>query len=265
MKLSIIIVTWNTAKITKKCVDTINQYLPGQEIIVVDNGSSDNTVKILSKIKNIKIIENHANLGFAKANNIGLKYATSEYLLFMNSDIELLDSTIIDMAKYLKQHSNIGIIGPKFLNPDLSPQASVFPKQSLINAFKEFWLNQKTYSKYIPKIDKPVKVWAISGGCLLTKKSFFTSIGSWNEKYFFYFEDMDLSRKVNKVGKSVFFFPGCQVIHRHGASGKKLANSQNQWRRLIPGSKKYHGILGHYLINSIIWSGQKFKKICGRK
>ena len=264
--LSIIIVTWNTAQITLKCVQTINKFLNNPEIIIVDNGSEDNTVELLSKEKNVKIIENKANLGFSKANNIGLHYATKEYLLFMNSDIELIDDSINDLFKYFKDKENIGIIGPKFLNPDLTPQASVFPKQSALNAFKEFYLNQKnSYSKYIPNTEKPTKVWAVSGGCILTRKSFFESIGGWNEKYFFYFEDMDLCRKINKLGKDIMYFPKCQIIHRHGASGAKLADSNNQWRRLIPGSKMYHGLFQHYLINSILWSGQKIQKIFNLK
>jgi GT2 family glycosyltransferase len=261
-KISIIIVTWNTARITQKCVQTINKFLDNPEIIVVDNGSTDDTVKIVSKEKNVKIIENRANLGFSKANNIGLKYASNELVLFMNSDIELKDDSINKLIKYFETKDNIGIIGPKFLNPDLTTQASVFPRQTALNAFKEFWLNQKeSYSKYVPNSKKPIKVWSISGGCILTSKSFFKSIGGWNEKYFFYFEDMDLCRKINQVGKDVMFFPECQIIHRHGASGTKLADTNNQWRRLIPGSKIYHGLLNHYLINTIIWSGQKLKKL----
>ncbi|MDD4938301.1 MAG: glycosyltransferase family 2 protein [Candidatus Shapirobacteria bacterium] len=265
-RISIIIVTWNTAKITKECVDTINKFIPRQEIIVVDNGSSDNTIEILSKIKNVKIVANNANLGFAKANNIGFKYVTSNYVIFMNSDMKILDSKFLNMVEYLKVNPNIGIIGPKFLNPDLSPQASVFPRQSILNAFKEFWLNQKgAYSKYIPDSQKPIKVWSISGGCILTRKSFFKSIGGWNEKYFFYFEDMDLCRKINQINKEVIYYPECQIIHYHGASGIKLADSKNQWRRLIPSSKKYHGLLNHYLINLIIWSSQKWQKLFSKK
>ena len=261
MKLSIIIVTWNTAKITQKCVQTINKYLDNPEIVVVDNGSKDNTVELLSKEKNVKIIKNNANLGFSKGNNIGLKHASNEYIVFMNSDIELIDDSINNLLDYFIGKNNIGIIGPKFLNPDHSPQASVFPKQSIINAFKEFYLNKKhTYTKYIPNTESPIKVWAISGGFILTRKSFFESIGSWNEKYFFYFEDMDLCRKVNKISKDVVYYPLCQIIHRHGASGVNLTNPDNQWRRLIPSSIKYHGYLNHHTINSIIWSSQKIKK-----
>ncbi|MCW1949420.1 MAG: glycosyltransferase family 2 protein [Candidatus Shapirobacteria bacterium] len=261
-QFSIVIVTWNTADITKKCVETINQYLPGQEILVVDNGSQDHTVEILKKIKNVKIIENHANLGFAKANNIGFKQVTNDYLVFMNSDIELIDNSLSKMVGYLKNNSRIGIIGPKFLNPDLTPQASVFPPQTAFNAFREFWLNQKeSYSKYIPQTKNPVNVSYISGGCLAISKEFFKKIGGWNEKYFFYFEDMDLCRQVSKFKKNIVFFPQCSIIHRHGASGKNLAPAKDQWRRLIPSSIKFHGHLKHYFINFIIWSGQKWQKI----
>jgi GT2 family glycosyltransferase len=262
MELSIIIVTWNTAKITQKCVQTINKFLDNPEIILVDNGSTDNTIKLLSQEKNIKIIKNNSNLGFSKANNIGLKKASNEYIIFMNSDMELIDNSVNNLLNYFKDKENIGIIGPKFLNPDFTPQASVFPRQTALNAFKEFWLNQKnSYSKYIPKTNNPVKVWSVSGGFILTRKSFFKSIGAWNEKYFFYFEDMDLCRKINKVGKNVIFYPQCQIIHRHGASGAQLADSSNQWKRLIPSSKIYHGKINHYFIFLIIWTSQKLKSL----
>ncbi len=260
--VSFIIPTWNTAKITKKCLETINKYLPGQEIIVVDNGSKDNTVEILSKIKNVKIIENGANLGFSKANNLGVKSANSDYLVFMNSDMELVDNSLLEMVSYLKKHPEIGIIGPKFLNPNLTPQASVFPSQTCFNAFREFWLGQiDSFSKYLPKGLEPVSVEYLSGGFIVVNKKYFKKIGKWNEKYFFYYEDMDLCRQVIKSGKQVVYYPKCKVIHRHGASGQKLADSQNQWRRLIPSSIKFHGPIKHYLINFIIWSGQKWQKL----
>lgn len=260
-KLSIIIPTWNTAEITLKCIKSINHFFQNRyEIIVVDNGSTDNTEQLLSKMNNIKYIKNNKNLGFSKANNIGAQTASGDYLLFLNSDMEIIDNSLEKMLEYIENNQQIGIIGPKFLNIDKSPQASVFPNQNITNAFKEFWLNKKTYSKYIPSTKKPLSVENISGGALLIKKNLFNKIGKWNEKYFMYFEDLDICRKIKKQKKDIIYFPSCSIIHRHGSSGKNITDSKNQWRRLIDSSIKYHGLIYYYLLFLIIWSGQKIQK-----
>lgn len=267
-KLSIIIVTWNTAQITKKCIDTINQYLPENfaEIIITDNGSSDDTQAVTSKLKSVKYVNTGSNLGFAKGCNFGAKYATGKYLLFLNSDMELIDSTLVEMVEYLENNSNVGIVGPRFLNIDLSPQGSVMPPQTPLNAFKEYWLGQlESYSKYTPMTKVPIKVWAISGGAVLINHEYFKKIGGWDEKYYFYYEDLELCRQIRKLGKIIIYYPKCKVIHRHGASGKIIANPENQWRRLIPSSILYHGKFIHYLIFLIMWTSQKWQNFFGKK
>jgi GT2 family glycosyltransferase len=173
--------------------------------------------------------------------------------------MELIDSTLVDVVNYAKSHPDVGLIGPKFLNPDLTIQASVFHPQTIINAFKEFWLGKNSYSKYFPDVDIPTPVWALSGGAVLISRTDFNQVGGWDEKYFFYYEDLELCRQFRKLGKLIIYYPHCQVIHRHGVSGKTVANPQNQWRRLIPGSILYHGYFKHQLINLIIWLSQKFK------
>jgi GT2 family glycosyltransferase len=259
-QVSIIIPTWNTCKITLKCIKTIEKYLPSgfAQIIVVDNDSTDNTQQIFSKLSNLTYIRNTSNFGFSKANNIGAKKATADYFFFLNSDIELIDNSLLELIKYAKSRPQLGLIGPKFLNPDLTPQGSVTPPQTPLNAFKEFWLKQKAYSKYIPIGNYPSPVWAISGGAVLISHADFQKVGGWDEKYFFYFEDLELCRQIKKLKKQIIYYPQCQIVHHHGTSGTAVTGSQSQWRRLIPGSIKYHGYFMHYLINFIIWSSQKF-------
>jgi GT2 family glycosyltransferase len=259
--LSVIILTWNTADVTLKCVQTIKKYLSDleYEIIIVDNGSNDDTVKILEKEGGTKVIKNKTNLGFSKGNNIAANIATGEYLFFLNSDMELTDNKLIDMFNYINKHPEIGLIGPKFLNSNLTEQGSVFPPQTSLNAFREFWLGQKTFSKYIPNSTNPTEVFSISGGALLISRQFFKKIGGWDQRYFFYYEDLELCRQVRKLKKKIYYFPECRIIHRHGISGKSLASSDNQWRRLIPSSKIYHGLFKHYFLFLITWSGQKFR------
>lgn len=259
--LSIVIVTWNTDRITEKCVDSICRYLTlkNYEIIVVDNGSTDKTAKIFNQKKDIVYLNTGSNLGFAKANNIGLSKAKGDYILFLNSDMEFIDGSINNLFSYFLKSKDIGIIGPKFLNPDLSPQASVFPPQTIKNAFKEYFLDKFTFSKYLPDSSSPSAVWSLSGGAMLMKKTLIDKLGGWDESYFMYFEDLDLCRKVRNLGLKIIYYPKAVVVHHHGLSGKNVASSKNQWRRLIPGSIKYHGFLNHYLINTILWSGQKLK------
>lgn len=262
-EVSIIIPTWNTCDITLKCIKTIEKYLPKDyaQIVIVDNGSTDDTEKVFSKLTNITYIRNSSNLGFSKANNIGIKKSTGKYFLFLNSDMELIDKTLVDLINYAKLHPEAGAFGPKFLNPDLTPQGSVTPPQTSLNAFKEFWLGHKSFTKYLPDSQIPVSVWAISGGAFLISRKDCEKVGGWDERYFFYFEDLEFCRQIHKLGKEVIYYPQCQVIHRHGASGTVIAAPADQWRRLIPSSLIYHGRFEHNLINLIIWSGQKFHQL----
>lgn len=266
-QLSIIITNWNTASVTCNCLRSIQQYLKNidYEIIVVDNASTDDSVveikKLcrLLKIKNFKLKINSKNFGFSKGNNIGAKQAGGQYLLFLNSDTKLINNSLVKMFKFIQTHSDVGLIGPKFLNPDLSPQASVFPPQTPLNAFRQFWLNQPSYSKYVP--DKLSYPWAISGGAILIPHQLFVDIGGWDENYFFYYEDLELCRQVRCKNLKICYFPQAQLVHHHGLSGQHLVTDSDQWRRLIPGSIQYHGYLRHHFINFIIWSGQKWHSV----
>lgn len=259
-KLSIIIPTWNTADITSKCINTIQKHTPRGfvQIIIVDNGSTDDTPQKIGHLKDITYIRNDSNLGFSKGNNVGAAKAKADTLLFLNSDMELTDDSIVDMVEYFHINPTIGLLGPRFLNPDLTPQGSVMPPQNAVNAFKEYWLGlESSYTKYTPKTTVPTPVWAVSGGAVMISLSDYKSVGGWDEKYFFYYEDLELCRQIRNLGKQVIYYPQCQVIHRHGASGTAVATAQNQWRRLIPSSIKYHGYFNHYLINGVIWLSQK--------
>jgi len=179
--------------------------------------------------------------------------------------MELIDNKIVEMLNYINSHPEIGLIAPKFLNTDGSDQGSVWPPQSLSNAFKEFWLGQNTYSKYVPGGKQPVDVFSVSGGALMVKGSLFEKISGWDKRYFMFYEDLELCRQVKKLGYEIYYYPECRLIHRHGVSGKLLADNSNQWRRLIPSSKIYHGNIKHYLLFLITWSGQKWRNLFGKK
>jgi len=266
MNTTFIILNWNTAQITKKCVLSIYKHLDKKDfqIVIVDNASTDNSISLFKKLqkkhKNLFIIKNQSNLGFSAGNNTAQKYFITKYLVFLNSDILLFDNSITNAINYLKKHKNIGLVAPKLILADGTTQNSIYPPQTIINAIKQYWFGKKTFSPYFSTSKKPTTVWAVAGAAIIIKSCLFKKIGMWNEKYFIYFEDLDLCRSLRKINKKIIYFPKAKLIHLHGSSGQSIANQSNQWKRLIPSSIKYHGILKHYLLFLIVWIGQKLKK-----
>jgi len=115
--------------------------------------------------------------------------------------------------------------------------------------------------KYYPKERDPVEAEVLVMAAFLITPKAKQKVGLLDERYFMYFEDFDYCKRVREMGLKVFYYPAAQVIHHHGESGKKLAGNEDQWKRLIPSSKIYHGTLKHYLLNFIIWSSQKWQRI----
>lgn len=266
--LSVIIVNYNTKNLTLKCLDSIwkSDTETPLETIVIDNNSTDGSRDALQGLRNIELINNNENLGFAKAVNQGIAKARGSYYLLLNSDVVVKKGAIDTLISFVKGREDVGAIGPKLLNIDGSAQSCVYNFPSVTNAIKEYWLGRKgAYDKYLPKGDGPSEVDAIVMTSLLITPQGFKKAGYLNEKYFMYFEDLDYCRKLHQENLKVIYFPDAEVIHHHGASGKNVADSANQWRRLIPSSKVYNGLLKHYLLYVITWSGQKFRKLFSLK
>lgn len=263
IELSIVIVNFNTAEITVNCLQSIKKYPPSveYEIIVIDNASSDNSLKFLSKQK-ITLIKNSKNYGFAYANNQGITKAKGEYILLLNSDTLVTKNSIGCLLDFAKSKKNLGAVVPKLLNSDKSTQASVFRFPTINRAIKQYWFGINQFlEKFAPQNTNPVKVEAAVMAAFLITPLALKKVGKLNEKYFMYYEDIDYCRKLKKENLDIYYIPDSKVIHLHGASGKNLAHSKDQWKRLIPSSKIYHGVINHYLYNTILWSGQKIQNL----
>jgi len=263
-KLTIITVTYNSAHLLKPYLNSLKKYLFPHlacQLIIVDNNSTDKTISLLEnlsqKTPQLTIFKNPKNLGFATANNQAVKIARGKYLLFLNPDTRLLDSSLKNLIQKLEYNSKLGIISPALVNQKGDYQALAYPPQTLKNAFLQFFLNQNTFSPYTPT--KEESVHTLVGAALIIKKSLFTRLGGWNEKYFMYFEDHDLCDRVRKAGKQILYCPKAKVFHEVGASGKTIKDKPNRW--LIQSSKKYHGIIKYYLLTLIIRSAQFWQKL----
>lgn len=265
-KISVIIVSWNVAQSLKRCLESVfAAKYPDLEIFVIDNASTDDSVKIAKSFAGVKVVANFNNIGFPKAVNIGLRQSGGDYILLLNPDTRIPKDFFINALKFAASHSDMGVMGPKFTDPDGTPQGSVFPEPSIINTFREFWLGQKGLTgKYTP--NKITEIFAVSGACMFFPRQLITKIGLFTEKVFMYFEDMDYCRRIRTAELKVYFNPEISIIHQHGQSAKQTPRANPE---VLPFWKGYHwdsslwynGPVKHYLMTTISWSGQKFQKI----
>lgn len=242
--LSIIIISFNTIELTKKSIQTILQskLLIKYEIIVVDNASTDNSPALLnstfSNYLNIRIIKNNQNIGFAKANNQGVKEAHGTYILFLNSDTEILENSVQKLFTYYTQHEKtIQFLGGKLFNKDMTSQPSCGPFYTLPVVFGALFLKGDYWglTRYSPSNLKEVD-W-ISGSCILTKRNYFEQLHGFDEQIFMYMDEIDLLYRAKKHGFHVFFYPEAHFIHLGSASSGS---------KTYPILQVYHGFMYFY-------------------
>ena len=228
--VSIIIVNYNQKNFLKQCLKNIKEanLKLDYEIIVVDNNSTDGSREILTRFKisdlRFKIILNRENLGFAKANNQGIKLSQGKYILILNPDIIVLPGAIEVLYQFMEAHPEVTLCGPKLLNPDKSIQYSCcrFPtlytpvlRRTFLGKVPFF---RKKLEEYLMKdFDhaRPCEVDWLLGAALAMRRSGLDKIGFFDERFFLYFEDVDLARRAHKAGLKVYYVPASQMYHFH--------------------------------------------------
>jgi len=283
--LSVIIISYNTKKLTLDCLRSVfadkglsfnlkkpksNSTIP-TEIIVVDNASSDNSASALKKIKKIRLIENQKNVGFALANNQAYKIAQGNFILLLNSDTLILHSGISQSLNWLSSHPEASVCTAQLLNNDKSIQSSggFFP--NLLNVFTwsfglddlplinqivpplhphppQFYTHDKFYLKDHPQD------W-ITGAYMLIRKSALSLSGLFDEDYFMYGEEVELSYRIkqNHPQTQTWYLIGPQIIHFGGASAKsKVDPILNEYRGILSFFKKHRPKYQYQLVKIIL-------------
>ena len=254
LDLSIIIVSWNAKKYLEKCIASIiGKTVKYQtEIIVVDNASTDGSVELVKgQFPKVKVICNDTNLGFAKANNIGIKQGTGKYICLINSDVEILQGCFDSMVSYMEKNPEIGILGPQILDSNGNIQRScmgfptlwnafcralfldkLFPKSELFGSYLMTFQNQNT--------TQPVDI--INGCFWMVKKKVLKQVGLLDERFFIYAEDKDWCKRFWDAGWKVVYFPQAQAIHYGGASSSNapIRFYIEMYRANYEYWKKYH-------------------------
>lgn len=239
--LSIIIVNWNTEKLIKDCLESIYKTTRNTsfEIFVVDNNSSDNSVKIIKEnFPQVKLIANDRNNGFAKANNQAIKESSGRYILLLNPDTIVLDNAIERMVKYLDENPDVGIVGCRLLNPDGTLQESCrrFPNvktyASILLKLHHIMPNLKIFKDYFMKdmdYDKENEVEQVMGAVLMYRRDVLGTDPSYlDEDYWIWFEEVDFCYKVHKKGYKIMYIPDVSIIHYKAQSFNQVLRAEQQ-------------------------------------
>lgn len=234
MKLSILIVSWNTKALLGKCLDSILQFSPPfpYEVIVVDNASSDGSAEAVASAyaarPEIRLIRSAENLGFARGNNAAYEASQGELVLLLNPDTEVLAGALQSLARYLDEHPQVSIVGPKILSPDGTLQPSV-------RRFPDIWSSVLVFSglhrvwrprRYLMddfSYDREAAVDQVMGAALLTRRSIIKRLGFLDEKFWLWYEEVDFCKRAQAAGFGVMFYPGAAIIHKGAQSFSQLA------------------------------------------
>lgn len=272
MKLSIIIVSYNTQKLLKQCLGSIYQDLPqNYEIIMIDNASEDNSVSIVQKkYPRVRIIKNKHNLGFTQANNQGITQAKGEYLLLLNSDTIASISALDQMVQFLDKNPQIGLLAPKLLNPDGTIQQNGGGLPNLINIFAwQFFLDEipllthffQPYQQESPEYYTHTRQtgW-VSGAAMMLRSSLVKKIGGLDENIFMYAEDIDICIRANQAKSQVWIYSPAEITHIGHASGsqeKAIIGEYNGLKYIF--QKHYPNQAA--VISSILYYGASFRTL----
>lgn len=267
LKLSIGIVNYNTADLTKKLLESIFNKNSGfdpktMEVIVLDNGQTDPCKdKIKKFLSKVKYLQNNGNEGFSRGYNKTIKYSLGQYYLMFNSDIEVLPSGISELIRAEDRLKGQAVLGGRLVFPDMSSQDSVFHLPTLSGAFAEYFLDKKgSYFMFEPQSQKPTKVEGLVMACLLIPKKVLNKVGLLDEATFIFFEDIEYCRRSKKFGVPIYFVPSANFIHHHGASTKRIGLKKAN-KLLTESSRKYHGRFYFFLLTWVLRLGQKLGKV----
>lgn len=256
--ISIIIVSWNAKDFVDKCLTSIydNPTACTIETIVVDNASTDGVPDMVKeKYPQVCLIQNAENLGFAKANNIGIENSKGKYLCLINSDAVVLDNCLDLMVNFMNDHPQIGVLGPKVLNSDgsLQPSCREFPTfwKNLCRAFAldKLFPKSKIFGGYYMmnwSHDTVKEIDYLSGCFMMVRRSAIDQTGLLDINFFFYAEDMDWCKRFWETGWQVIYFPKAKAIHHGGSSSDR--NPIDYYIQLTNANltyySKHHGNIG---------------------
>ncbi len=257
MDLSIIIVSYNTRTDLERCLDSLVTAPPrhSHEIVVVDNGSADQSVAA-ARSRGVRVIENGANVGFARANNVGIRATAGDNLLLLNSDTIVPPGAIDTLLDVLAQHPDVGVVGPRLVDAEGRAELSFGRMIGPLNEMrqKRFVRGQ---ARRDAAISAQVEQWThseqfpdwVTGACLLVRRADAEAVGLFDERFFMYTEDVDFCAAIRARGRRILFTPAAEVVHLRGRSAATApaATGEAYRRSRLAFYEKHHPIWAPFL------------------
>jgi GT2 family glycosyltransferase len=252
MDLSIICVNWNSLDYLQKSIASVYENTHGLsfEIIVVDNASPAGGVETLKQsFPEVQIVKSAENVGFARANNLGCRSASGDFVLLLNPDTALRGPAINILMEYARSLPDAGIVGGRLLNTDLSVQTAAIQKfPTILNQIVNIeqlrlaWPGCPLWdiAPLFRKNGHPVKVEVIPGACMLLRRETFEKVGMFSEDFFMYGEDLDLNWKIRNLGLTNYYIEDAEIIHHGGRSSSRQKVSN--WSTIM----KYKAMSRYY-------------------
>lgn len=232
--LSIVIVTYKSEDLIIGCLESIYKTCRKNsfEVIISDNSPNANTRLVIEQQKgkflNLTYIKNSDNLGFSKANNVGIKKATGEYLLFLNPDMEVYENTLDGMIDFMRENTDAGAATcfvelPTGMLDDSSHRGFPTPWRAFchFSGLSKVFKRSRLFSGYnmtYLEFDKTHEIESLAGSFMLVPGKLGEKLSWWDEDYFFYGEDIDFCYRIKKAGYKIYFVPKFRALHYKGVS-----------------------------------------------
>ncbi len=237
MDVSIVIVSWNVKdKLRENLISLFKSEKITFEVIVVDNASSDGTVEMVqTEFEKVKVVVNEINFGFAKASNQGITLAEGRYVILLNPDMKLERESLARTVDWLDANQQASVAGIKLIDEkgNIVPQVRRFPHlfDQLMIVLKFVHLFPSLLNEYLRSdfnYEKAAKVDSIRGAFFAIRRSTLEKIGSLDERYFLWFEEVDYCRQLHQAGLEVWYTPAATALDFVGQSFNQLKRSTKQ-------------------------------------
>jgi GT2 family glycosyltransferase len=252
-QVSIIIPSWNTRTLLRETLESLKTTMPmSSEIIVVDNGSTDGTVRMLQdQFQHVRLIKNTTNMGYAVASNQGIEAARGAYVLLLNSDTQVVGNAIRSMVAFLERNLRYGAVAPRLRNPDGSTQAAHMRFPTLLTPLffgtplERWWPESRELRRYFARdfdYDTDSDVEQPPAACLLMRRRALKHTKPLDESLWLFYNDVDLCKRLWESGWRIRYLESAHVFHHGGASTRQYRDFVAEYHKnRLAYYRKHHG------------------------